>query len=100
MTHPLAPTVPAQPEPALQPFGLLQLDTLNELRALVHRAQQRMQLPPGTELPHGYMEDQRTAVVADLLDTLDRIEPGLGTRLQHAMYPRSRPAFGAERRRS
>jgi hypothetical protein len=33
------------------------------------------------------MEDHRTWVMGELLDTLDRIQPGIGDTLMAAMYP-------------
>jgi len=42
-------------------------------------------LQPG----HSEWEDHRTEAMADLTEAVDRIEPGLGSRLFMALYPRS-----------
>lgn len=57
-----------------------------ELRVLVQRAEDKS---PGIAASHGDLEDFRTSVAADLMDALDRMEVGLGTRLMLALYPRS-----------
>lgn len=110
MSNPLAPMPPALPAaaPSLAPPGLaahagMACATvplmLTELRLLVQRAEQSLRLYALADASHEDMEDHRTGVLADLLDVLDGVEPGLGTRLMHAMYPRTRASWGTERRR-
>ncbi|MGK2899982.1 MAG: hypothetical protein ACSLE9_15080 [Burkholderiaceae bacterium] len=54
-----------------------------ELRLVVQRAEQRAaRLPARAD-----GEDFRTETLADLLDAIDRFDPGWGTRLMLAMYP-------------
>lgn len=61
---------------------------LLELRMEVQRAEaaaKRLPFPA----KHDQYEDHRTDIIGELLGALDRIDPGLGTRLQQALYPRS-----------
>ena len=62
---------------------------VTELRLVVGRAEARAVGHPGFRINERPVcaEDLRTETVADLLDAMDRIEPGLGTRLQLVMYP-------------
>jgi hypothetical protein len=39
------------------------------------------------------IEDHRTQVIGELLDALDRVDPGLGDTLLHAMYPHAAAAL-------
>ena len=62
-------------------------DPVLELRLVAERAE----FPVfDAATPHARLEDHRTDVLGELLDAIDRIDPGLGTRLLHAMYPRAR----------
>ncbi len=62
------------------------LEHLVELRVAVKRAERRQ-----AESAAGHItvspEDLRTQAIGELLDAIDRIDPGLGTRLLLAMYP-------------
>lgn len=54
-----------------------------ELRLVVQRAEQR-----AARLPQAANRDDfRTETIADILDAIDRFDPGWGTRLMLAMYP-------------
>lgn len=55
-----------------------------ELRLVVAQAED---LAPGLCASHGHLEDFRTETYAHLMDALDRVDPGLGTRLLLALYP-------------
>lgn len=64
-----------------------------ELRLAVDRAHSRgtalllVAAENGQRQPHLALEDHRTQVVGDLCETLDLIDPGLGKKLLHALYP-------------
>ena len=47
---------------------------------------QRVRSAPGAPA-FGVVEDHRAEVLGDLLDAIDRVQPGLGTRLHLAMNP-------------
>ena len=60
-----------------------------ELRQLVLLAEMT---GPGDGASHGEREDHRVHVLADLMDLMDGLEMGLGTRLMMALYPGARLA--------
>ena len=64
-------------------------EAVTELRLVVDRAEARAVGFPGFRINQRPLcfEDLRTETVADLMDAMDRIEPGLGTRLQLVLYP-------------
>lgn len=77
----------------MTPLTLPQL----ELRLAVQKAETRAAgLRAGASHPD--LEDHRTEAVADLLDAIDRIDCGLGTRMLLAMYPKACAMHGERRR--
>lgn len=50
-------------------------------------AQLREKHDAGLEIPFGTLEDNRAELIGDLLEAIDRVQPGLGTRLLNAMHP-------------
>jgi hypothetical protein len=46
-----------------------------------------LRMSEGEALTHDCLTDHRTEVVGELLDTIDRIDPGLGETLMRAMFP-------------
>lgn len=73
-------------------------DPALELRLVAQKAERAAQAVSLGQASHLDLEDHRTAVLGDLLDAVDRIEPGLGSRLLHAMYPGIRTVEHGERR--
>lgn len=63
-------------------------DPVLELRLVAHKAETAASAASMAQASHADMEDHRAAVLGDLLDAIDRIDPGLGSRLLRAMYPR------------
>ena len=59
-------------------------EAVSELRLLVTHAEDTS---PGQQATHADLQDYRTGVVGDLLELLDQLDRGLGTRLMLAMYP-------------
>ena len=55
-----------------------------EMRQVVARAEARLKTRKEV-----CAEDHRTETVGDLMEALDRVDPGLGQRLLVAMYPRA-----------
>lgn len=64
-------------------------EAATELRLVVDRAEARAVGFPGFRINAKPLcaQDFRIEIVADLLDAMDRIEPGLGTRLLLVLYP-------------
>jgi hypothetical protein len=73
-------------------------DPVLELRLVAHKAEAAMAAVLAGSATHLDLEDHRTAVLGELLDAVDRIDPGLGNRLLHALYPVLRTAECGERR--
>lgn len=67
-------------------------EAATELRLVVQRAEDRADRK-APELCH---EDLRTETLGDLMDAMDRIDMGLGTRLMLVLYPHT-DAQGARR---
>lgn len=68
-----------------------------ELRVLVSRAEQlAAALPPGAS--HAEMNDHRAVILGELLDAIDRIDRGAGTRLHLAMHPKANALTSCDRR--
>lgn len=65
--------------------------TQTELQIAVLDITHRSRLLAARPVPPTYDDwcDHRTESIAHLLDAIDRIEPGLGTRLMFALYPKS-----------
>lgn len=59
-----------------------------ELRLATQKAETAASAASIAQASHADMEDHRAAVLGDLLDAIDRIDHGLGSRLLRAMYPR------------
>lgn len=63
-----------------------------ELRLVLHHAgtrslQMLISHAEGRPASHSALEDHRTQTVGELLDAIDRIDPGLGAALMKVMYP-------------
>lgn len=71
-------------EAARSPGDAMAPSALTALRLMAAHAED---MTPGAAATHGHLEDFRTEVIAEVLQTLDDLEAGLGTRLMRAMYP-------------
>ena len=69
----------------MQPYT----DPVLELRLVVMEAEARAASLLPANATHPQMEDHRTELIGELLEALDRIDRGLGTRLMLAMYPKA-----------
>lgn len=78
---------PTDKGPAMSPLSATQ----TELSICIAHIVKRHDRISGRELPAGHCdwEDHRTEAMADLTEAVDRIEPGLGSRLFMALYPRA-----------
>lgn len=74
-------------------------DAVTELRLVAHKAEAAVAAVLQGRATHMDLEDHRTAVLGELLDAVDHIEPGLGDRLLKAMYPGLRATVPAIDRR-
>ncbi len=66
--------------------------TIAELRLVVDQATARCvamqaQIGAGIKPTPDAFSDHRTEIVGELIDCLDRVDPGLGGKLLHALYP-------------
>jgi hypothetical protein len=59
---------------------------VTDLRIAVEKIERLLAALPH-DASHNDLEDHRTECVAELLDAMDKVSPGLGTRAQAAMYP-------------
>jgi hypothetical protein len=59
---------------------------VTDLRIAVEKIERLVAALPH-DASHQDLEDHRTECVAEILDALDQVSPGLGTRAQAAMYP-------------
>jgi hypothetical protein len=78
------------------------IEHLVELRVAVKRAEARRERL-GAASQFGDSEDLRTETICEVVEAIDRIDPGLGTRLLMALYPRADAQFAhavADRRRA
>ena len=72
-------------------------ESVIELRLVVERAEHRAAGTPAFDhsKPLASLEDLRTETVADLMDAMDRLDTGLGTRLMLALYPQTDAQYAA-----
>ncbi len=71
----------------MNPNTHLVSEVLLMLQTAEHKAARLQVRAEANHVPVGDLEDHRTEVIGELLDALNRCHPGLGERLQAAMYP-------------
>lgn len=71
----------------MNPNSQLATELLLVVEAAEHKAAQLRVRADAHHVPVGVLSDHRVEVLGELLDALNRVHPGLGERLQAAMYP-------------
>lgn len=84
---PSAQVAAAAKQPLAKPDALAELALCAQRSVCTAMQLQAAAFERGVQPGHQALEDHRTAVLGDLLTTLDGVSPGLGAAFMAALYP-------------